>query len=138
MLVLLAARWSNRRWQTWATRVLAIALSFLAFPALEALGTEAAEWLWRVLMIALVILAAAVSSITGQFLSGRVLWSLILLAALAGAILPTWTFMAVWPHFASLLRGDVGVGPGLWLNAVGHLTVAVVAAAGLFWVQNER
>lgn len=138
MLVLLAARWPNRRWQTWAARALAIGLSLLVFPALEALGTEAAEWLWRVLMIALVILAAAVSSITGQILSSRVLWLLILLVALAGAILPTWVFLAVRPHFASLLRADMGIGPGVWLNSVGHLTAAVVAAIGLLRMRNQR
>lgn len=138
MLVLLAARWPNRRWQTWAARALAIVLSLLAFPALEVLGTDAAEWLWRVLMIALVVLVAAASSLTGQILSSRVLWLLILLVALSGAILPTWAFLAVRPLFASLLRADVGIGPGVWLNGVGHLTAAVVAAIGLLRVRNER
>lgn len=138
MIVLLAARWPNRRWQTWAARALAITLSLLAFPALEALGTEAAEWLWRVLMIALVVLVAAVSSVTGQSLSSRVLWLLILFVALAGAVLPTWVFLEVRPLFASLLRADASIGPGVWLNGVGHLTAAVIAAIGLLRARNER
>lgn len=138
MLVLLAARWPNRRWQTWAVRALAIGLTLLVFPAVEALGTEAAEWFWRVLMIVLVILTVAVSSITGQIVSNRVLWLLILLVALAGAILPTWVFLAIRPHYASLLRADLGIGPGVWLNSVGHLTAAVVAAIGLLRVRNQR
>lgn len=138
MLVLLAARWPNRRWQTWAARAMAVFLSLLAFPALEALGTEAAEWLWRIMMIALVVLAATVSSVTGQRLSSRVLWLFILVVALAGAILPTWAFQAVRPLFASLLRGEVGIGPGVWLNGVGHATVAVIATIGFLRAQDER
>jgi len=138
MLVLLAARWPNRRWQTWAARFLAVTLSLLAFPALEALGTEAAEWLWRVLMIALVVLAAMVTSVVGQRLSSRILWLLIFLVALAGAILPTWVFQSVQPLFASLLRGEIDIGPGVWLNGVGHTTAAVVAAIGFLRVRKER
>ena len=138
MIVLLAARWPNRRWQTWAARVLAIAVSLLAFPALEALGTDSAEWLWRILMILSVVLVAVMSSVAGRRLSSRVLWLLILLVALAGAILPTWAFQSVRPLFASLLLTDVGIGPGVWLNGAGHLLAAVIAAIGFSRVRNDR
>lgn len=138
MLILLAAHWPNRRWQTWAARALAVTLSLLAFPALEALGTEVAEWLWRVLMIGLVVSAAVVTSVAGRRLSSRVLWLLIFLVALAGAILPTWAFQSVRPLFASLVSGEIGIGPGVWLNGVGHLTAAVIAAIGLLRMRNER
>ncbi len=138
MLVLLAARWPNRRWQTWAARALAVALSFLVFPALEALGTEAAEWLWRVLMIVLVALTVVLTSVAGHRLSSRALWLLFLLVALAGAILPTWAFQSVRPLFASLLHAEIGIGPGVWLNGVGHATAAVIAAIGFARVQNQR
>ena len=138
MIILLAARWPNRRWQTWAARALALAVSLLAFPALEALGTDSAEWLWRVLMILFVVLVAIVSSVAGRRFSSRLLWSLIFLIALVGAILPTWALQSVRPLFASLLLSDVGTGPGVWLNGVGHLLAAVIAAIGFLRVGYRR
>lgn len=125
MLALLSGRWPNGRWQTWAARAFAVALSWLAFPALEALGTEPAEWLWRVLMIALVVLAAALAPLLQQ--RERLLWTLLGVVALAGALLPTWVYLAVRPAFSALLQEQVGIGPGVWLNLAGQLLALRVA-----------
>lgn len=125
MLALLSGRWSNRRWQTWAARGLAVALSLLAWPALEALGTAPAEWLWRVLLVVLVVLAAVLAPLIGQ--RERLLWALLAGVAVAGALLPTWVYLAVRPAFAALLRERVGIGPGVWLNLAGHLLALRVA-----------
>ena len=130
MLALLSSTWPNRRWQTWVARGLAVLVSLLAFPALEAIGTEPAEWLWRVLMIALVFLVVALSGLAAR-LPAWLLLSLIGFVALAGAILPTWVYLAVRAAFANLLRGEVGIGPGVWLNLGGHLLIVGVAGARL-------
>lgn len=126
MLALLSARWPNRRWQTWAVRAVAVTISFLAFPALEALGTEPAEWLWRILLIALVLMTVVLASFLGERVE-RVVWFLIALVAVAGAVLPTWVYLAVRPAFAAILREPVGIGPGVWLNLAGHLLALRVA-----------
>lgn len=126
MLALLTACWPNQRWQTWAARALAVAISMLAFPALEALGTTAAEWLWRVLLIALVLLAVGLAALLpGR--AERLIWGLLAVAAVAGAALPTWAYLALRPAFAALLQEQVGIGPGVWLNLVGHLLILRVA-----------
>lgn len=126
MLALTSARWPNRRWQTWAARAVAVAISLLAFPALEALGTEPAEWLWRVLLIGLVLLTAGLAAFLGEA-AERAVWFLLALVALTGAVLPTWVYLAVRPAFATLLGEQVGIGPGVWLNLVAHLLVLRVA-----------
>lgn len=130
MLILVSLQWPRGRAKTWATRLLGVAISLLAFPALEALGTEAAEWLWRVLMIALVFLVAIVGTALAP-VGDRVIWLLVGLMALVGVILPTWVYLAVRGAFAQLLPRAPGIGPGLWLNAVGHLAVFLLAVLQL-------
>ena len=132
MLLLLTARWDRRRWQTWAMRILAVALSSLAFPALEVVGAaDRSEWLWRLLLIALVAVAAVGVSVVGRRLSVALWGFLLLLPAFAGAILPTWAYLAITPAFYQLLRRPVTYGPGLWLNLAGHLLVVALILGGL-------
>lgn len=126
MLALTSARWPNRRWQTWAARAVAVAISLLAFPALEAWGTEPAEWLWRVLLIGLVLLTAGLAAFLGEG-AERAVWFLLALVALTGAVLPTWVYLAMRPAFGTLLREHVGIGPGVWLNLAAHLLALRVA-----------
>jgi hypothetical protein len=128
-LILLASFWPGGRWQTWAARAVAVFAGLLAFPAFEALGDpDRAEWLWRVLMIALVLLAAAISPWLAR-LPGRSRWLLAAAVALAGAVLPAWAYLAIRPAYSELLRQPLGVGPGVWLNSLGHLLALVVAAS---------
>jgi hypothetical protein len=126
LLLLLTTFWDGVRWQTWAARAVAVATSLLAFPALEALGDpDLAEWLWRVLLIALVCMTAALTPWLAVR-PARLRWGAAALVALAGAILPTWAYLAVRPLYAALLRQEIGIGPGVWLNAGAHLLALTV------------
>jgi hypothetical protein len=132
LLILLTTFWPSTR-RTWAARAIAVLVSLLAFPALEALGDpDREEWLWRLLLIALVILTAALSPRLAR-MPESARWWLAAAVALAGAILPTWAFLAVRPLYGDLLRQPLGIGPGVWLNLAGHflaLAVALSWAAG--------
>jgi hypothetical protein len=127
MLALWTVEWPNGRWQTWLMRGLAVAVSLLAFPALEAIRDEpSSEWLLRLLLIGGVVLVAGLSGLGGR-LPSALPWLLIMLLALLGAVLPTWAYLAVRPIIADWLRAPIGIGPGVWLNLMGHLGVGVVA-----------
>lgn len=130
ILALITVYWPQGRWQTWVVRFLAIGLSLLAFPAYEALGTERAEWLWRVLMIGLVVVVVAVTPLLRK-MSAPMLWLLVALIALCGAFLPTWVFFEVRAAFSMLLREPVGIGCGVWANLIGHLLIAAIALGGV-------
>ncbi|HSM56528.1 MAG TPA: hypothetical protein VK879_10275 [Candidatus Sulfomarinibacteraceae bacterium] len=127
LLILLSAQWPARRWQTWAVRLLAVAISLLAFPAFEAVGTEAAEWLWRVLMIGGVLLAILLTPLIAR-LPARTLLVLTVVTALAGALLPVWPFIEVRVALAKFLPQGPAVGMGLWTTVAGHLLVAFAVA----------
>ncbi len=61
LLMLLTVRWPNRRWQTWIARGLAVFVSALAFPAVEAIRFEAiSEWRLRLGLVAMVALLGIV------------------------------------------------------------------------------
>ncbi len=122
--------WPTRRWQTWLARALALATAMLAFPALEAILDEPPqEWVLRLAWIGLVVAAVGLSAWWGRL--PRVWWAAGgCLVALVGLALPTWAYLMLRPLVAELWRAPVGVGPGLWLNGVGHLILATVALAG--------
>jgi hypothetical protein len=127
MLALSTANWPNGRWQTWLMRGLAVSVSLLAFPALEAIRDEpSSEWLLRLLLIGGVLLVAVLSGLGGR-LPAALPWLLIALLALLGSLLPTWAYLAVRPVIADLLRAPLGLGPGVWLNLLGHLAAGAVA-----------
>lgn len=128
LLILLTVGWPSGRWQTWMLRLLALVISFLAFPAIESLGTEAAEWLWRVLMIGFVLFALLAAPLMAR-LSPRTLLVFTVITALVGALLPLWAFIEVRAAFAGLLPQGPAVGAGLVTNVAGHLLVAFVAAS---------
>ena len=125
-LIFLSASWTNRKWQTWVIRGIGAGISLLALPAVEAVGTEAAEWLWRVLMIIFVLLALAVSSLF-HWPQGNTMWLSLALVALVGAILPAWVFLEVRQAFGVLLPQTPGYGLGFLLNLAGHILVALVS-----------
>jgi hypothetical protein len=126
MLSLWTTGWPNGRWQTWVMRGLAVFVSLLAFPALEAIRDEpSSEWLLRLLLIAGVVLVAVLSGLGGR-LPAMLPWLLIFLLALLGAALPTWAYLAVRPVIADWLRAAIGIGPGVWLNLAGHLGIGMV------------
>ena len=140
MMLAWTITWPDKRWQTWVVRGLAVAIAFLAFPSVEALLDEpASEWLLRLILVLLVLILALLSPLF-KLLSPSIRingsWILILLMGLVGAIFPTWAYMAVRGPVGDLLRSAIGIGPGVWLNAAGHLlllgTVAyfIVTGAG--------
>lgn len=129
MLAVLTAGWRNGRWQTWLMRVLAVAVSLLAFPAVEDItGQFWHEYMLRVYLIGLVILAAGVSSLLAwQRPLHRSVWWLLALTGLVGAIGPTWYYLVARPAVSTVLGMPVGIGSGVWLNGAGHLLVTAVA-----------
>ncbi len=134
-LVLWSATWGNGRWQTWAARFLAIGISLLAFPAIEVIRFEAAnQWQPRVIMIAAVMVMALLAAVLGRW--PRVTAGLMVLAGLAGFILPTWAYWAVRPVISALVGAPIGIGIGVWLNLLGHLLMIGIAVVR--WQSNGR
>lgn len=123
--------WPARRWQTWLARAAAVLVSWLAFPAWESLLEEpASEWRLRLAWVGLISLSALLIFWWPRRPAGW-LDGLALAAVLAGALLPTWAYFALRPVVAQALRAPVGVGPGLWLNLIGHSLLFVCVAAQL-------
>jgi hypothetical protein len=127
IIALFTSGWPNRQGTTWLMRGLAVLVSLLAFPSIDAIRFEpASEWLLRLLMIGLVIVVALASSVISR-LDRRIIWATIVLIALFGCLLPSWTFFAVRPAVVELFHAPVGPGSGVWLNATGHLLILAVA-----------
>ena len=131
MLALWTAGWPNRRWQTWAMRALAAMVAMLALPSVEVvLGEGSDQWLSRLIMVLLVVLVAVLVSLLRRMPRGlgqTISWTAMLILALLGLVLPTVAYLSVRPAVSELLSDGVGAGPGLWLNGIGHLLVAVAA-----------
>jgi hypothetical protein len=51
-----------------------------------------------------------------------------MLLGLIGAIIPTWAYLAVRGPVGDLLKLAIGIGPGVWLNAAGHILLVGTAA----------
>jgi hypothetical protein len=128
LLALWTAAWPNRRARTWLARGLAVAVALLAFPAVAAITSEPrSEWLLRLALIGAVAVVAALAALWSAR-GGPVAWAWAVMAAVAvvGAAGPTWQYLAVRPVVAAALRQPVGIGVGVWLNALGCLLVAAV------------
>jgi hypothetical protein len=136
VLGLLIALWTATwpaGWRAWAARGLAVAVALLAFPAVESiLGEPRDEWLIRLAAVGLVVLAAGWSGLAGRKPRPRWLWALMAATALVGALLPTWQYFVVRPVVENILRQPIGVGPGVWVNALGGLLVAAVCLVETF------
>jgi len=140
MLALWTAGWPDRRWQSWAMRAVAVMVAMLAFPAVEAILHEASDqWLGRVLMFLLVVVVAVSMPFLDRLprISGMtVAWVAMTSLAVIGLVLPTWAYLAIRPAVVQLLDRGVGIGPGVWLNGVGHLLIGVTAV--LLLVEQRR
>jgi hypothetical protein len=127
MVIIWTAGWPNRRWQTWAARCLAILVSLLAFPAVEAIRFEPADqWSLRLFLIAMVIFAAVASALA-HHLPAILSPLLLLFLAGLGGLLPIWAYLVMRPVIAQLLRTEIGIGPGIWFTLGGQLLVVVVS-----------
>lgn len=131
MLAVWTMGWPNGRWQTWVMRGLAVAVSLLAFPAIEdVLGAAREQYTGRIYLIGLVLAVALLSGLVGPGLAARrpwLPWLLLALLGLLGAIAPTWMYGQVAPYASQVIGLPVGMGWGVWLNAGGHLLVTAVA-----------
>lgn len=124
LLALWTATWPNRR-RTWLARGLAVAVALLAFPAVAAVSSEPrSEWLLRLALIGVVGLVAVATALPVARRVTRWAWAAMVAVALVGAVGPTWHYLAARSVVAAALRQPVGIGPGVWLNALGCLLVA--------------
>ncbi len=133
MLLFFTAGWENGRIQTWLFRGVAVAVSLLAFPALEDLRTGEGVYLFRVAGIGLVVVVAGLLLLFGgqkRPWLPRLGWGLMALAGLVGLVWPTLIYGEVRPFASELIGVTLGYGPGFWLNLVGH-----AAAVGLAFTQ---
>lgn len=130
MLALWTVGWGNGRWQTWVMRGLAVAVSLLAFPALEDWRGPSAQEYWpRVWGIVVVLAVAGLSGLLGRWpLAVRLKWLLLAVLGLVGAVMPLWVYGEVRTAVADVLGLAVGIGVGVWLNGVGHGLVTAVAS----------
>ena len=133
VIALMTFGWSNRYPGTWIARGLAIAVAMLSFPAIASIQLEpASEWVGRVAAIGIVVVvAASIGVFTGRREASIWLWAVIAGVSLTGVIIPTAQFMAIRPIVEVALRQPVGIGSGVWLNAMGLLIIALVALATL-------
>jgi len=129
MLTVWTLTWGNGRFQNWIMRGLAVTVSLLAFPAIEAIQYEAgSEWQLRLALVGLVFVTALLTGWLERLtLPGWLPWLLLSLLGLVGAIGPTRLYLAVRPAFSAVLGLPVGIGLGVWLNGLGHLAVTTVS-----------
>ena len=129
MLAVWTVGWANGRWQTWAMRGLAVAISLLSFPALEDLQGQAShEYLPRVEAIVLVMAVAGLSGLIGRWPQPiRWRWLLIIFLGVVGIVMPTWVYGQVRTAVSNVLGLPIGIGIGVWLNGIGHLLITAVA-----------
>jgi len=135
LLLFFTAGWANGRFQTWLFRGVAVAVSLLAFPALEDLiGPSQSDYLSRVAGIGLVVVVAGLLMLFGKqewpWLQTAG-WGLMAAAGLVGLVWPTLIYWEVRPYASELIGVTLGYGPGFWLNLLGHAAVIGLAASQL-------
>ena len=135
MMLFFTVGWQNGRFQTWVFRGVAVAVSLLAFPALEDLmGPARSEYLSRVAGIGLVVVVAMLLLLLGRRerpLLRSLSWGLMAVAGVIGLVWPTLIYWEVRPFASELMRVPLGYGPGFWLNLFGHALIFVLALSQL-------
>lgn len=125
LLVVWTMDWPNELIKTWLTRALAVFISLLVFPPLEEIGLEAGgKWLVRLVLIAVVVLAAMAASLGVKLPQKHIALiqgCLFIGLGLAGGVLPSWIFFTLLTEISDLIGRSLQAGPGLWVNAIGHL-----------------
>ena len=143
MIVINSADWPNQHWRSWAARGVAVIVSLLAFPSVEAIRFEPrSEWLTRLQLIGLlfvVLLSTVLVAWKGTSTArAKLRWSTLLLVGLLGALLPSWAYLRVRPLVAEAVGMPIGVGLGVWMNGVGHLLAAALSFANLRGLRSEN
>lgn len=134
LISLLTARASFRRRAVAA--LIAILLVVAILPEYERwflLATP--EYRAQGVLAAIGLSGIAVALVGGPRLSVRLLQGGIVSTAFAGTLLPLWGFWRLELILEWLYGSPVVWGPGIWLNALGFLSVA---GAGWFWARSGR
>lgn len=122
-LALWTTTWPAGGWRAWAVRGLAVLVALLAFPAVEdIMGPVREQYVLRAMLVALTTVTALLSGFWRA--AGRLPWALMAVLALAGAVLPTWQYLAVRPYISDVIGAPLGIGLGVWLNLLGQILVA--------------
>lgn len=134
---LLTGFWPNRRWQTWLMRGVAVAVSLLAFPAIEDItGATQSEYMSRLAAIGVVglmgLVAAIASRYRGNVWVGRSLFGGMALLGLIGFYLPLSAYLEVQPVVSDWMGRPIGIGVGVWLNSAGQLGITAVSLFALW------
>jgi len=140
IVALLAAMWPNDDWRTWLARFLAIAIALLAFPAIAAIQMEPrSEWLARLIAIGLVVIIAIGGSLI-KHRDSATWWAWLTIAVFAflGGLLPTTQYFLVRPVVEGILKQNLSIGIGIWLNLAGVLLVGTMAIYELRQQANKK
>lgn len=143
MMLFFTVGWGNGRYQTWLFRGVAVAVSWLAFPALEDLtGPTKGDYFSRLAGIGLVLLLAMIIMWMGR--QKGLLWQArdklflpqlgyggMAVAGLVGLLWPSLIFEEVRPFASQIMQVQLGIGPGFWLNLLGHAGVLILAVSQL-------
>jgi hypothetical protein len=136
LMILLTVAWPYDQWSAWTMRLIALGVSLIAFPSIEAIRFEpVGEWLFRLLLIGLVFIVAILAGLfqtkVGTMPDQQTIWKVMLALGIVGALLPTWIYLQVRPIVSQAFGLPLGLGLGLWLNLIGHLLVTGSALAQL-------
>jgi len=132
VMQLMTGFWPNRRWQTWLMRSAAIAVSLLAFPAIEDItGATQSEYVSRLVAIGVVTAMGLVAAIASRYRAnvwvGWLLLGGMALLGLIGFYMPLNAYLEVQPVVSDWMGRQIGIGIGVWLNSVGHLGITAVS-----------
>jgi len=117
VMQLMTGFWPNRRWQTWLMRSAAIAVSLLAFPAIEDItGATQSEYVSRLVAIGVVtamgLVAAIVSRYRANVWVGWLLLGGMALLGLIGFYMPLSAYLEVQPVVSDWMGRQMGLGLG--------------------------
>lgn len=140
MLAIWTMTWPENNWRAWGMRALAFLISLLAFPAVEDItGSVREQYKLRVFMIALVGLFCLIS---GWWKPSKtfswVPWVALTILGLTGVLLPSWMYLEARSFAAQIIGVSIGIGFGVWLNAVGHVLVVGVSLFQIFATRRAR
>lgn len=131
IMLLVSVGWPRRRWQSLVWRGLGVAVSLLAFPAYEdLLGSSQTEYLSRVWMIGIVLMLffgiTALEFSPWRKAASPTSYFFAAVLGIVGALFPLWLYSEIRPTVALIMGSEIGYGMGVWLNALGHMTLALV------------
>ena len=132
-IILYSFGWSNRQLQSWVWRGLGCAVALLSFPALEDIrGASQADYFSRIWMILVVwLLFLVVTGLSFRRTQSKwvqtIIYLFIAIIGIVGAMVPTWLYNEIRPTVALIMGESIGIGLGVYLNAVGHFLTAFIA-----------